>query len=247
MAFPETRVSLIRRIVTSGDAAFWDQFVAGYWRATCRFAMRIGNLQWNDAEDVASQVFEVIVRKSLLQSWLAKPEARFKTLLCTVVRHVVHNTVRTKQRETRKIADQIQHALDDGNIAVHEDDDLFHTIWAEELLRTSVQAVMDDYHREGKGDYFRVLYGRVCEQLSFKEIAEHLDLKITDVENFSRHARKRLANELERRVRTDIAYYTDFAEIDAEFRREWQNLADLLQRRGGLETALRNSMSANEL
>ena len=247
MTFPETRLSLIRRIVATGDATSWDQFVASYWRAVCRFAMRLGNLQWSDAEDVASQVFEVLVRKSLLESWLARPEARFKTLLCTVVRHVVQNTVRSKQTAARHVEEQIRLALDQDAKVVYQDDDLFFAIWADELLQAAVKSVMEDYHREGKGDYFRVLHGRICEQLTIKDIAEQLELKTTEVENYYRHARTRLSDRLQRLVRLDISYYTDMKDLDAEFRREWQSLADLLQHQGGLETALRNAMSSKEL
>lgn len=247
MAFPETRLSLIRRIVATGDATSWDQFMAGYWRAVCRFAMRIGNLQWQDAEDVASQVFEVLVRKSLLESWLDRPEAKFKTLLCTVIRHVVLNKVRANQTAARHMEAQIQQALRQSASGDQQDEDLFAGIWAEELLQAAVQSLMTDYHREGKGDYYRVLHARICEELSIKDIAEQLGLKSTDVENYYRHARKRLGDSLERMVRTDISYYTDFSDLDAEFRREWQNLADLLQRQGGLERAVRNGMTGQKL
>ena len=247
MAFPETRLSLIRRIVANGDAASWEQFVANYWRATSRFAMRFGNLQWSDAEDVSSQVFEILYRKSLLESWLSRPDARFKTLLCTVVRNVVRNTVRSQRTVARHATEQIQQAKDLGDPATRQDLDLFYTIWADELLRTAVQSLMGDYHREGKGDYFRVLHGRIGERLSFNDIADQLELKPTDVENYFRHARKRLAERIEFLVRKDTSYYTDLSDLDAEFQHEWQKLADILQSQGGLEDAVRNAMIRHEM
>lgn len=247
MAFPETRVSLIRRIVDTGDAKSWEQFVASYWQATTRFAVRIGNLQWSDAEDVSSKVFEVLYRKSLLESWLSRPEARFKTLLCTVVRNVVQNTVRSRQTAARQIATQIQQAADLGDPATHEDLDLFYSIWADELLKTAVKSLMADYHNEQKGDYFRVLHGRIVERYAVKDIADQLGIKPTDVENYFRHARKRLADRIELLVRKDIAYSTGLSDVDAEFEHEWKKLADLLQRQGGLEEAVRAAMSPKPL
>lgn len=247
MTFPDTRLSLIRRVVATGDQISWDQFVATYWRAVCRFAMQIGNLQWTDAEDVSSQVFEILYRKSLLESWLSRPEARFKTLLCTVVRHVVRNQVRANRTAERHAFQQIQEARQLGAAATHQDLDLFYAIWAEELLRSAVQSLMGEYHREGRGDYFRVLHGRICEELTVKEVAEQLELKVTDVENYYRHARKRLADRLEQLLRKDVAYYTDLAAVDDEFQLEWQKLADRLQEQGGLEAAMRNAIETGKL
>jgi RNA polymerase sigma factor (sigma-70 family) len=247
MAFPDTHLSLICRIVATGDAASWEQFVANYWRATSRFAMRLGNLQWSDAEDVSSQVFEILYRKSLLESWLSRPEARFKTLLCTVVRNVVQNTVRSQRTAARHAAEQFRQAQDLGDPATHHDLDLFYAIWAEELLRTAVQSLMTDYHREGKGDYFRVLHGRIGERMAVKEIAEQLDLKPTDVENYLRNARKRLADRIEQLVRKEASYYTDLSELDTEFQHEWQRLADVLQQQGGLEECIRNALNSKAM
>ena len=242
MAFPDTRLSLIRRIVATGDAAAWDEFVASYWRAVCRFAMRLGNLQWNDSEDVASQVFEALFRRSLLESWLTRPDARFKTLLCTVVRNVVQNTNRANRTAARHIDGPFDQALlqSDG---VDPQDDAFMAIWAEELLQSTVRSLMTDYHNEGKGDYYRVLHGRICEQLTTREIADQLGVKPTDVDNYYRHARQRLGERLKLRLRTDVSYYTDLADLDEEFDREWQHLAEILQRHGSLEEAIRNGVS----
>ena len=242
MAFPDTRLSLIRRIVATGDATSWDEFVASYWRAVCRFAMRLGNLQWTDSEDVASQVFEALFRRSLLESWLTRPDARFKTLLCTVVRNVVQNTNRANRTAARHIDGPFQQALLQTDGVDPQDDDAFMAIWAEELIQSTVRSLMTDYHHEGKGDYYRVLHSRICEQLTTREIADQLGVKPTDVDNYYRHARQRLGERLKLRLRTDVSYYTDLADLDEEFGREWQNLAEILQQHGGLEKAIRNGM-----
>lgn len=247
MAFPETRLSLIRRVVATGDAASWDLFVANYWRATCRFAMRIGNLQWSDAEDVASKVFETLYRKSLLESWLSQPNARFKTLLCTVVKNIVLNTHRSNQTAARHRADQVQRAEEFGHLATNDQLSLFYDIWAEELMRTAVNSLMLDYHREGKGDYFRVLHARICEEMPVKEIAAALELKPTDIDNYYRHARDRLAERIKQSVRKDAASYTELTDLDEEFLHEWQRLAELVKHQGGLEAAVRKALQQQEL
>jgi hypothetical protein len=52
---------------------------------------RWGRLQWDDAEDVSSATFQVILSVWLLERWLKQPTARLRTLLCSVVRNVLSN------------------------------------------------------------------------------------------------------------------------------------------------------------
>ncbi|WP_010584029.1 RNA polymerase sigma factor [Schlesneria paludicola] len=242
MAFPDTRFTLIQRVVVTGDAASWERFVATYWRATCRFAMQLGNLQMTDAEDVASKVFETLHRKSLLQSWLSAPNARFKTLLCTVIRNVVWNSVRSRDTTAKRSIQPFEQDVDPSAVVPQKELNLFYDVWAEELLTAAVNSLMADYHREGKGDYFRVLHARICEDLPVKDIAADLGLKTTDVDNYFRHARQRLTERLELLVRKDAASYTELADLDDEFTHEWHRLADILKQQGGLEAAVRKAM-----
>lgn len=248
MAFPETRRTLIHRIATSADEECWRQFLGDYWRPVYRFAARWGDLGAEDAEDVASATFEVIVRKQLLARWLSNRTSKLRTLLCGVVRNVIANQARVRAGRTRLLR---EHGGElDGLIPADglerldttaEQDEAFYAAWAEELLQAAVDALMQEYYREGRGDYFRVLYGRVCEGMTMPEIAHDLDLKLTDVENYLKHARKRLAESLERQLRQHVQRYTAPEELQAEFAREWGQLGEFLKARGGLEAALRRS------
>lgn len=101
MAFPETRQTLIRRIAASGDEESWRQFLGDYWRPVYRFAARWGELSAEDAEDVASTTFEIIIRKQLLARWLSNRAARLRTLLCGVVRNVIANQSRVRAGRAR--------------------------------------------------------------------------------------------------------------------------------------------------
>jgi hypothetical protein len=123
----------------------------------------------------------------------------------------------------------------------------FYAAWAEELLQTAVDAVMQSYYREQRGDYFRVLYGRACEGLTMPEIAGDLDLKLTDVENYFKHARKRLAESLQHQVRQHVRRYAPPEESATEFKGEWGRLGEFLKARGGLEAALRRSYEGLDL
>lgn len=248
MNFPTTRYTLIQRIATSTDEADWAIFLTDYWRPICRFAARWGRISLHDAEDVASIVLETVIRNGLLARWTADRRARLRTLLCAVVRKVLANESRKRRREAARVRDYVDdlcRELSFDNLAVEPipsgDSDAFYEAWAEELLQAAVESLLDDYHREGRGDYFRVFYGRVCEGLAVKEVCELLSLKLSDVDNYFRHARNRLETRLRELVRWHIARYVTSSETNHEFDVEWGRLGEFLTQHGGLEEALRRS------
>ena len=75
MSFPETRLTLIQRLAAGGTAEDWQDFLGYYWGPVCRFALRSGAGQLNDAEDVAVQTFEVLWESRLLVRWIANRTA----------------------------------------------------------------------------------------------------------------------------------------------------------------------------
>lgn len=240
MAFPETRLTLIHRIASGGDDTAWKRFLADYWRPICLFAKRIGPLQWEDAEDVASQTIEILNCKELISRWLESPQSRFKTLVCGVVRNLVSNWSRSDRTRTRRLADYAAEWESMATQVVPPDDvNMFYAIWANEMIRGVVEALMWQYHRENRGDYFRVLHGRICEQQTSKEIAAQLGIKLEDAENYYRHARKRLTEQIEAALRQEIERYALNEDLDEEFRLEWGQLAAYFQQQGGLEEAIR--------
>lgn len=247
MAFPETRLTLIHRIAAGDDEVAWKQFLTDYWRPICLFALRIGSLRWEDAEDVAGQTLQVLSRKELLLRWLEAPEARFKTLVCSVVRNLVSNWVRSDRARVRRLK---EYAGEWDAVANEkpraEDVSAFYGIWADELLRTAVETVMWHYHREGCGDYFRVLNGRICDQQTGKEIASQLGIKVTDAENYYRHARQRLTEQLQAAIRREVERYAVGSDLAEEFRLEWAQLAGYFDSHGGLKEAIRRAVTAQE-
>jgi len=75
-----------------------------------------------------------------------------------------------------------QQAADDGPLPVtstpeaSEDQvDVFYAAWAEDILNRSVESLRDEFHADSKGDYFRVLYGRICEDMSAPEVIRPRD------------------------------------------------------------------------
>ena len=193
-----------------GTESEWREFLTDYWMPVCRFARFHGNLQLVDAEDVASQTFEAVLKNQLLARWTKSKTAKLRTLLCSVTRNVLSNRARVSSGRSRLLADRAAQpaagrglmavVLDGADPADADKADLFYAAWVEEILRQTVEGLLTDYNQRGKGDYFRVFYGRLCEDMAMQEIASALQLRASTVTNYFQHARTRLAETLAQTV-----------------------------------------------
>ena len=245
MAFPETRLTLIGRISAGGSEEDWQQFLHDYWGPVCRFAARHANLSEADAEDVAAKTFEAILTNRLVQRWQKSQNAKLRTLLCGVIRNVLSNRARVEAGRKRLIDEEIARGGEAIQAytadATDELTDMFYAAWVDDVVQTCVEGLMQDFHKTGKGDYFRVLYGRLCEGMTMPEISRALDIKVTDAENYLKSARKKLAEKLESHVRKHVARYCHEQSPDVEFEEEWQRLGEFLKQHGGLEQTIANA------
>jgi len=248
MSFPETRPTLIARLADGGDGTAWEQFLNDYWGPIVRFAVRIGRLPVDQAEDAASETLLVIFRSKLLLRWQNSPTGKLRSLICGVTRNLLANRQRVEQGRRNLLADLAEQGGVPGALPVYDspepaaandDEDIFYQSWADDLLAQAMRAVREQLYAEGRGDYFRALYGRVCEGLSAGDIAQSLGVSAAAVENFLRIARSRLTRTLQVAVQEQVERYSPAADAKAEFEREWHELAEHLDRVGGLETAIR--------
>lgn len=240
MAFPETQLTLIQRLAASGSEDDWRLFLKDYWGPVCRFALRYGARNLDDAEDVASETFEVLWGNRLLVRWVSSRSAKLRTLLCGVVRNLLANRGRVQAGRERLNQQWLtQMALANG--ISEEQDDVFYAAWAEDLVQQAVETLTAEYYRANKGDYVRVLYERLCERLSIAEVAQLLEISVTDVANYYRHASQRLAVKLKERLRRQIHRYAAPDQAEAESTREWGCLQDHLSQSGGLERAVQRA------
>jgi RNA polymerase sigma factor (sigma-70 family) len=236
MAFPQTRHTLIERLAQGGSEHDWRDFLADYWGPVCRFAVRRANGRLDEAEDVAGQAFEIVLRNNLLARWAASRQAKLRTLLCSVVCKIQANLFRAAKHQGPLLDE-----LDEAQVAAGSDQDAFYAAWVDELLQKCLHDLARDYHRDGKGDYFRVLYGRLCEEMSIAEAAAALDISPSAVDNYYRHVRGRLSEKLESAVRSHVYRYTPIEDAEAEFAAEWGRLGTYLAEHGGLEDSVRRA------
>ena len=119
--------------------------------------------------------------------------------------------------------------------------DAFYAAWADDLVHQAVEGLVVEYHRDGKGDWFRVLYGRICEELPVAEIARALETSPAAVEHQYRQARERLSRRLQELVSSHVERYSGASDAGGEFKLEWERLREHLERHGGLESAVRRA------
>ena len=245
MSFPQTRLTLIQRLASGGSEEDWHAFLQDYWGPVCRFSLRFGAQNLDDAEDVASRTFEALWENRLLVRWVSNRSAKLRTLLCSVVRNVLSNRNRVKanrDRLARELAAYVKRPeWVKSEWAKDETADAFYAAWVEDMVQRAVETLAGEYYAEGKGDYVRVLYGRLCQQMTIAEVAEMLKIKPSDVDNYFRHAKKLLCEKLEELVRRQVYRYCRNEEAEAEFVLEWGLLGEHLGQYGGMEEAVRRA------
>jgi RNA polymerase sigma factor (sigma-70 family) len=251
MAFPQTSLTLIQRLAGAGNDLDWQAFLADYWGPVCRFAFRFGKCSWQDAEDAASQTFLALVEQKLLVRWAANRSAKLRTLLCAVVRNVLTNRARIQAGRARLLREHgnemVRSAESEDATDVGADEaDAFYAAWADHVLEQTIDALVTELQREGKGNQFHVLHGKICEEMTIAEIARALGMTTSQAEQAYKDARKRLAHRLEAQVRAHVRRYSSEADIDSDFAVEWSDLARYLKSGGGLESAVRRALEQTQ-
>jgi len=240
MSFPQTRLTLIQRLASGGNDEDWRRFLEDYWGPVCRFALRWGARNLDDAEDVASHTFAVIWENQLLNRWVSNRSAKLRSLLCAVVRNVLSNWNRVRANRQR-LAPELVRKVEQSSRERDEQSDAFYTAWVEDLLQQAVESLAAEYYAKGKGDYVRVLYGRLCQRLTIAKVAEALEITPASVDHYFRNARTRLSEKLEECVRRHVRHYCPEEEAEGEFALEWQQLGQYLGDHGGLDEAVQRA------
>jgi RNA polymerase sigma factor (sigma-70 family) len=240
MAFPQTRLTLIERLASGGSDEDWQRFLRDYWGPICRFALRWGAGNLDAAEEVASHTIAVIWENRLLGRWMSNRSAKLRSLLCAVARNVLSNWNR-RLAGRRLMSEELVRRLEECSGARDEQSDAFYAAWVEDVIQQAVESLATEYYRKNRGDYVRVLFGRLCEGLTIAEVAEALGITSSAVDYYFRQARQRLSEKLETVVRPRVERYCPPDEAEQEFALEWNRLGQFLTAHGGLEEAVRRA------
>ena len=203
MSFPDTRLTLVQRLASQGSEEDSRIFLKDYWGPICRFSMRWGARDLDDAEEIASQTFEVIWQTACWCDGVTDPAAKLRTLLCGVVRNILANRHRVRTGRDRLARDLADH-VEKLSLARDEQVDSFYAAWVEDLIQRAVESLATEYYCRNQGDYMRVFYGRLCEQLTLAKVAEALQIKPTTVNYYFGRVRQRLSEKLEELIRRQV-------------------------------------------
>lgn len=234
MSFPDTRLTVIQRLAVSGNDDDWRRFVSDYWGPVFHFCLRRDAGRRETAEEITAEVFETLWMNDLLARWTDNRAAKLRTLICTVAR----NLMVQRFRRTKSVESLSAEPAD-----TDADFDCFYAVWAEDLLRRSLDQVAAQYRREGQSDYLRVFLGRTSEGLSIREVADSLGLPPSAVDHHYRHVRDRMRDELAKLLREQVAKCCSSDDLEGEFGREWELLHRHLQQRGDFDQVLRASFT----
>jgi RNA polymerase sigma factor (sigma-70 family) len=207
-------------------------------------------LSHEDAEDIASATFEVIFKNDLLNKWVSDRNAKLRTLLCAVSHNLISNHLRVNKGRKHLLRDHPDRfdqrfVLQDVNVPADQQDQ-FYAGWAADLIQQVLNQLMQEYHAKGRGDYFRVLHGKLCDRMPMREIAESLGISLSTAENYYKHVRQRLGILLESAIRHHVQRYAAPAEVADEFAAEWADLAKHLHDQGGVEAAIEKMWRVEE-
>lgn len=240
--FPDTKQTLIRRIASDPESTDWTVFVNDYWAPLVRFASVKGGLNFAEAEDIASEAFEILFKNDLLARWLSDQRAKLRTLLCGVAKNLLSNRARVQRGR-----DRVMSAITPNLLAIATqkelvpDDDCFYEIWVVELLQKTLSQIQRESVDRGRLDEYRVFHGKIVDGMSNQELADCLGLKLTDVENFYKCIRNRFTKKLRQVIETQVQRYCAGESFEEEFEIEWHALRDHLKSRGTIETILRQA------
>lgn len=233
-AFPATRLSMIEAIGDSNPEVRRDGFgilVAAYWKPVYGYL----RLRWGMDPEAARDLTQDFFTEALFRGFLAGYEprrARFRTFLRGCLDHFVANARRAEGRlkrggGARTLPLDFEGAEAEfaraGRITEAEAEARFQQEWVRTVFANAVAALRTACASQGKTLQFRIFErydltaGDAAGRPTYRELAEELDVPVTQVTNHLAWARR----EFRRQV---LAVLRRLAGSDAEFRTDAREL-----------------------
>jgi RNA polymerase sigma-70 factor (ECF subfamily) len=176
-----TRQSLLDRLKNWDDSASWKDFFETYWKLIFSVARKAG-LSEAEAEDVVQETI-IVVAKKMPDFHYDRSVGSFKGWLMRLTRWRITDHLRRKtyqeagQRRPRE--QQIP------NEALENHPDLngldLEAVWEAEWKNQVLEAAMSRVREKANPRQFQMFYLHVCKGLPAREVAERLEVKMTEV------------------------------------------------------------------
>lgn len=220
-SFQSTMWTLIQR-AQAGDRAALEGFAETYRPAIVTFLVRRG-LPADRAEDVAQQVFLVLLRNDVL-SRVGREGGKFRGFLIAVTRNVLGNLHKQEgaaKRGRAREALPLDPEVLEGPAGEGEDDTFDH-LWVLSLLKTALERLERESERRGTpyAQAVRLVGEEGCD---YKTAAARLGKSEGGVRNYVHRGRELLASYVREAIAgyaVDAAdYEREVAYLDGVFRR----------------------------
>lgn len=206
----------------------FEAMVRAYWRPVFWYLAKQWKCPREDARDLTQEFFLRLYEKDFLEQ--AAPErGRFRTFLKLQLRNLVVDDLRHRNARKRGGAAARVPLLDEAGTepawAGSGPEEEFDRLWAAELLSRGMGELQETLNGEGKDVQYRA-FASCCASrtpMSYRQCADALGIKESDVRAFIYRSRQRLKEILLRRVRETVEH-----ERDAED--EMNGLLQLLKR-----------------
>jgi RNA polymerase sigma factor (sigma-70 family) len=182
-----------------------------YWYPLYAYARRCGNSP-HDAQDLTQAFFARILE----ENWMAKSDpqrGRFRSFLLASMRHFMANEWKKEQRQKRGGGQTILSLNDDSAedryqlepVEKKTPENLFERGWALSLLEGVLAKLEEEFAREGKAEWMRVMRPALTSDRGSIDYAE-IAAKLGMTETASRVAVHRLRQQYRRLIRAEVAH-----------------------------------------
>jgi RNA polymerase sigma factor (sigma-70 family) len=164
---PDTRESLLLRVVDCADVEAWQEFAAIYRPAAYRLARRRG-LQDADAEDLAQRVLVAITEK--IGTWRpTSPKGSFRAWLSVVARNLIVNAVTRRGPDIGAGGSSVVERLNN-----HPSDDNADREFEEEYRRALFRLASEQVRDEFEESTWLAFWYTAVEGTTIAEVAKRL-------------------------------------------------------------------------
>lgn len=167
---PETRPSLLVRLIDRTDQEAWHEFAQIYGPVVYRLALRKG-MQHSDAEDLAQQVLTAVSKA--IDRWQIDPaRAKFRTWLHRIAHNLIINALTRGARDRAtgsagSLEQLLQQPASDG-----PDSELVRMEFRREVFRWAAEQIRHEF-RPATWDAFWL---SAVENQSIEQVAERLQI-----------------------------------------------------------------------
>lgn len=225
-AFPLTRHSIVMAAQSHDPedrGRALDAITSSYWRPVYKYVRFRWRLEREDAEDFTQDFFSRLLEKDFLASY-DPAKGKLRTFLRTCIDRLFMNQTRDAHRQKR--GDAVIHVSLDFEEAEHElavgaktesPEDYFEKEWARTLFALAVEKLRNHCRAAGKSTQFTLFerydLGDAEARPTYADLAQELNLAVTDVTNYLAFARR----EFRRYVLDQLR---DMTGSDEEYQRE---------------------------